>query len=128
MEQGFSKSERLCSKAAIEKLMREGKKTNSFPFRMIWLEVSISNAPVKILISVPKKIYKRAVDRNKVKRLIRETYRKNKEELYIKLIDKKLLLSLTYTSNEILTYNEMEVKIKQVLKRLTKEVTLEKID
>ena len=80
------------------------------------------NHPVELLISVSKRNFKRAVDRNRIKRLIREAYRKNKEILYNGLCerDKTLLLGLIYTPKTILKYKDIDRKIILILQRLIK--------
>jgi ribonuclease P protein component len=120
--QTFTKAERLSGKTALDKLFTTGHSFNSFPFKVIWLETNDGMAPAQIVISVPKRIYKRAVDRNRLKRLIREVYRKNKEILYHQLESKKLHLLLIYTSKTAMDYKEMNEKIIIVLQRLTKTV------
>ena len=59
----FSKEERLCSKVFIDELVAKGKSFNSFPFRIIWIEATENKVPVRVVISVPKRIFKRAVCR-----------------------------------------------------------------
>ena len=121
----FTKAERLSSKVAIDKLFETGKSFHSTPFKVFWLETTIGNSPAQIVISVPKRIYKRAVDRNKVKRLIREAYRKNKDAFYEKLNTKKIALMFIYTSKTIIDYQEMEEKVVQTLQRLSKNINSE---
>ena len=120
--QTFSKDERLCSKPLIDQLVQKGNSFNGFPFKIIWLEITQSTSPVKIVISVPKRKFKKAVDRNRIKRLIREAYRKNKHKLITRMEDKKIALLLVYTSNSIMDYREAEEKINQVLIRLGNEI------
>jgi ribonuclease P protein component len=120
--QTFSKSERLCSKVLIERLFEKGKSFNSTPFRVIWMEIAESTAPVKIVISVPKRIFKKAVDRNKVKRQIREVYRKEKQKTYEVLGDKKILLMFVYTAKTKLEFKELEMKIIETMQRLNTTV------
>lgn len=78
----FRKEERLCSRTLIEKLFhREGSRSMAaFPLRLVYMRTAVAegNAPVQVLISVPKRCFKRAVKRNRVKRQVREAYRKNK--------------------------------------------------
>ena len=77
----LTKSERLCSKTLIERLFAGGNSSfPAFPLRVVymWLEPSEGTSDVSILISVPKKRFKRAVKRNAGKRQVREGYRRNK--------------------------------------------------
>lgn len=118
----FTKAERLSSKVAIETLFETGRSFHSTPFKICWLETTEGSFPAQIVISVPKRSFKRAVDRNKIKRRIREGYRKNKNVLYENLKDKKVLLMLIFTSKTILEYKEIEEKIIIALKRLSKNI------
>jgi ribonuclease P protein component len=69
----FKKEERLCSKVLIKKLFDQGAAISQAPFRTLWMETSFeAKVPLQIVISVPKKRFKRAVDRNTIKRQIRE--------------------------------------------------------
>lgn len=120
--QTFSKNERLCSKPLIDKLIQKGNSFNGFPFKISWMEIQESTAEVKILISVPKRKFKKAVDRNKIKRLIREAYRKNKYLLIDHLGEKKIILLVVYVSKTITDYAEIEGKIKEGLIRLSTDV------
>lgn len=79
----FPKEEHLCRKKLIDELF--GKQSSSFgvyPLRIVWLKNDApTGAPPQVLISVSKRNFKRAVDRNRLKRLIREAYRLNKYRL-----------------------------------------------
>ena len=80
--------------------------------------------PAKVLVSVSKKKFKRAVDRNRIKRLIREAYRRHKEEhLYSFLRSRELSIHLMilYVGNEIFTAQDIEKKLNSALNRLQKE-------
>ncbi|MFL5764575.1 MAG: ribonuclease P protein component [Bacteroidia bacterium] len=118
--QTFSKNERLCSQVLIERLMEKGRTFNHAPFRISWMTIEKSAAPVRILISVPKRNFRRAVDRNKLKRRIREAYRKEKQKVYEVLLEKKILLSVIYTAKTKIEYKEIEQKISEALDRLNK--------
>ena len=120
--QTFTKAERLSSKIEIENLFGTGKSFNSAPFKVIWLEKSEGATPAKIVISIPKRLFKRAVDRNRLKRLTREAYRKNKPLLYDNLENKKIHLMFIFTSKTIIEYKEMEEKIISILQRLSKTI------
>jgi ribonuclease P protein component len=123
MNQTFSKDERLCRKILITKLFREGHSFYIHPFRVTFIETEIPvNFPAQLLISVPKQIHKKAVDRNTVKRRIRESYRTNKEILYEALNGQKIQMAfcITYTAKEILPSSLIREKIILLLLRLTK--------
>ncbi|ALI99318.1 ribonuclease P protein component [Rufibacter tibetensis] len=75
----FPKEERLRSKKLIEQLFREGSSFNSYPLRFVALHVPVpSELPVQVLVSVSKRNFKKAVDRNRLKRQMREAYRLHK--------------------------------------------------
>lgn len=122
----FSKVERLCHKRLIEELFK-GKSCWNYPFKVFWKEVTLKEEiPAQVLISVSKKKFKHAVDRNRIKRLIREAYRKNKHILYDPLIisNKQLIFGITYQTNKQLTFSEIESKIIEVLNQIVKDAKL----
>ncbi|KAA6323045.1 Ribonuclease P protein component [termite gut metagenome] len=118
------KTERLCSKLIIEKMFAGGAKSFSiFPLRVVFVPLeSLENSAV-ILISVSKRRFKRAVKRNRVKRQIREAYRKNKHDLLHTLEEKELKLAIAfiYLDDKLIPSIEMEKKIQIVLARLVKQ-------
>src|ERR1700749_1277352 len=96
----FKKEERLCNKRLIDELFHNGSSFLCYPFKASWLlAADEQSVPVQILFSVSKKRFKRAVDRNRIKRCIREAYRINKQQqLYDQLntTGKKIVLSVGY--------------------------------
>lgn len=119
--QSFHKNERLRSRKLIDALIKKGKSRKLDQIQLRWVEINeTSNPPAKMLVTVPKKIFKRAVDRNLVKRRIREAYRKNKNELIQKLEadNKSLNLMFIYYADTIYSYSEIENKIVVLLKGL----------
>lgn len=126
-EYTLSKAERLNSKAMIECLFAGGNKSfPAFPLRVVymWLDASEGEAPVSILISVPKKRFKRAVKRNLVKRRVREAYRKNKQLLTDALVakNKRLVLAFIWLDNEIHPSAEIEGKVKRLLFHIMEKI------
>ncbi len=120
----FSKSERLTGEIRIKNLFEKGNFMLSYPFRVGYMTVPKTDIPAKILISAPKKRFKHAVDRNRIKRMIRETYRLNKQALYDVLIEKdySILLSVNYISSDKLSYDIIEKKWMETLHKLSKNL------
>ena len=120
--QTFTKAERLCSKIVIDKVFSGGKTIVLPSFKLFWLEAEpVQEYPVQIVITVPKRSFKRAVDRNKLKRRIREAYRKNKDLVYQQAEQKRYSLMLIYTGRTIAEYKEIEEKIIKLLQRFITE-------
>ena len=122
----FKKEERLCNKKLIDELFHNGSSFLCYPYRVSWLAVE-ENAefPVQVLIAVPKKRYKRAVDRNLVKRRIREAYRLSKQQYLYDILtagNKKIVFSVGYIGKEIEPYPVMEKKMLKLLKQLSEQV------
>lgn len=120
----LKKCERLCSFRYIESLFESGKSFFCYPFRVIWLAVDIScEYPVQAAFSVSKRKFKRAVQRNLLKRHMRECYRHHKNNLYSKLKSKNvnLIVMFIYTANEIhenQTINEAMIKATNTLSKV----------
>ncbi|MBM6780772.1 ribonuclease P protein component [Bacteroides mediterraneensis] len=118
------KVERLNSRILIEKLFTGGSKSlPAFPLRIVYMPVEGETLPIAtILISVPKKRFKRAVKRNRVKRQIREAYRKHKQILIdpLKNSNKKVTLAFIWLDNELHDSAEVEAKVVKLL-QLTAE-------
>jgi len=118
------KVERLNSRILIERLFTGGSKSlPAFPLRIVYMPVEGENLPAAtILISVPKKRFKRAVKRNRVKRQVREAYRKNKHILLDALKDsgRKIAIAFIWLDNELHESADVEAKIVKLL-QLTAE-------
>ena len=115
------KTERLDKKKVIDKMFSGGARSFSvFPLRVVYLPVEELEAPVSILVSVSK----RAVKRNRVKRQIREAYRKNKHGLLQALQDKEqqLAVAFIYLSDRLTDSMEIEERMKIALARITEKV------
>jgi len=117
----FRKEERLCSRKHLDLLFKNGSSFLLYPFRISYLFV---NAPAEVqaqvVINVPKKRYKRAVDRNLLKRRIREAYRLHKQEsLYLNLPESNglLLFSIQFVGKDKYEFSFMEKKLIAAFKR-----------
>lgn len=118
----FTKEERLCNKKLIDELFRNGSSFLVYPFKVSWLiSTDPQLHPAQVLFSVPKKRFKHAVDRNLLKRRMREVYRLNKEQyLYLPLKDKdkQIVFSMGYIGKEIADYAFIEKKMLKLLNSL----------
>lgn len=119
----FGKDQKLKSRKLLQKLFAEGKHVNAHSLRAIWLpenDIRFFQAGV----SVSSRHFKKAVDRNRIKRLIRESLRLQKNELENSLItnNKQLSLFLIYTGNELPDYKVIFDNCAVILKKLTKTI------
>ena len=96
----FHKTERLCSKKIIDKLFIEGKTIFVYPVKIVYLETSLSSKfPVQAVFTVGKRNFKRAVQRNLIKRRMREAYRLNKHKFYHEIGEKQVAVFYLYSEN-----------------------------
>ncbi|WP_396162584.1 ribonuclease P protein component [Flavobacterium sp.] len=117
MQFTYPKIEKLKSKTSIDLLFSEGNSVSKFPLRLVYVENKEANAPLlKIGVSVSKKYFKRAVDRNYFKRVLRETYRLNKH-LLIDSLEKPYAVMFFYQTKEHLTFQEIEEKTIQLFQK-----------
>lgn len=118
----FGKSEKLKSRKAIEQLFAEGKSFSNFPFRVIWRFNESTGTPLQAGFTVSSRYFKKAVDRNRIKRLVREAYRLQKNELLeqLKNNQKQLAVFFVYVGNELPDYPAVFEKTGSAIKRLIK--------
>jgi ribonuclease P protein component len=123
----FRKEERLSGLKAFETLTKKGESFFAHPFRITWMMSAAAGMngeeqeyPVRIAFAVPKRNFRQAVKRNRIKRLLREAYRKHKHELYaaLELKSVKIVVMFIYTGKEVPSYSETEGKIILSLRRL----------
>jgi ribonuclease P protein component len=119
----FTKQERLVNRKRIDLLFSGSRSVATYPLRAVYInKVRAEEDAVQLLISVPKKRFHHAVDRNRVKRQIREAYRKNKWLLYDALpADKQLLLAFVWLSDRHLPSAEVEHRVVSLLQRVAEE-------
>lgn len=119
----FTKQERLVSRKRIDMLFSGSRSVAAYPLRAVYInKVRAGEDAVQLLISVPKKRFHHAVDRNRVKRQIREAYRKNKWLIYDALpADKQLLLAFVWLSDRHLPSAEVEHRVVSLLQRVAEE-------
>lgn len=114
----LSKEERLSWKRYIDQLFAEGQSFIAFPLRVVYLPVEEETlAPVSIMVSVPKKKFKRAVKRNQIKRQVREAYRVRKYDLIDPLNEKnkRMLIAFLYIDKEIHPFASIEKAMNKAL-------------
>lgn len=123
----FNKEERLCSTKSLDLLFKNGSSFLLYPFRITYFFVSDQQKyPAQVVINVAKKRYKRAVDRNFIKRRTREAYRLHKQNhLYKYLANRSdlLLLSLQFIGKEKYEYAFFEKRMQQAFKKLINQIT-----
>ncbi|WP_417557958.1 ribonuclease P protein component [Mesoflavibacter zeaxanthinifaciens] len=119
MRYTYNKDEKLKSQKAIEQLFAEGKSVSAYPLRMVYLD---NQSQLKIGVSVSKRNFKLAVHRNRVKRLLREGYRLNKNLLIDNKLDHYTLMFL-YISKEMPNFKTIDKKMKALLTKFNDQVS-----
>ncbi|MGG8496003.1 ribonuclease P protein component [Tenacibaculum sp. TC6] len=118
----LGKEERLKSRKLIGRLYEEGKSIKVFPLRMVYIQTEhTSEYPAQVGVSVPKRNFKRAVDRNRLKRLLRESYRKEKHIVYSEL-NKPYVFMISYLAKEEWKYADIELKMKKLITLFIAEI------
>ena len=128
MKDTFTKAERLCSQAAIDWLFDgQGNSFSVWPFRIVFkanlLTTDDADVPLpRLLISVPKKRFHHAVDRNRVKRLVREAYRTHKQPLVeaVRAYRMDVCIAVIYLSDVLPSATETEQRVTLALARIAK--------
>ena len=119
----LGKNERLKSRKSIEQLFKEGKKIVVAPYKVLYASVPLYKGSSLLFgTGVSAKIFKKAVDRNRIKRLTREAWRLQKQDLQNRLKEQnnQLHVFLIYTGKELPAYDEVHKKIGLVLKKIDK--------
>ncbi|MGO4817206.1 ribonuclease P protein component [Flavobacterium sp. W22_SRS_FP1] len=117
----YPKNEKLKSKTTIGLLFTDGKSVSKYPLRLVYHSGALSDSQkLKMGVSVSKKNFKKAVDRNYFKRILRETYRLNKHIL-VDNLDKPHAFMLFYQTKERLTYDEINTKTIQLFEKFVSQ-------
>jgi ribonuclease P protein component len=118
----YPKKEKLKSKTTIDLLFSEGNSVSKFPLRLVYVENKEANAVLlKMGVSVSKKYFKKAVDRNYFKRALRETYRLNKHIL-LDALEKPYAIMFFYQTKEHLSFQEIEEKTIQLFQKFNETI------
>jgi ribonuclease P protein component len=118
----YPKTEKLKSKNTIDLLFSEGKSVSKYPLRLVFVENPLEEKEIiKMGVSVSKKYFKHAVDRNYFKRVLRECYRLNKHILAENL-EKPYAFMFFYQSKDRLTYQEINEKTIQLFQKFVENV------
>jgi len=122
----YPKIEKIKSKITIDLLFSKGKSVSKYPLRLVFVESDYgipedSEQKLKMGVSVSKKYFKNAVDRNYFKRVLRETYRLNKH-LLVDNLDKKYAMMFFYQTKVRLTYEEINTKTIQLFEKFVRQM------
>ena len=119
----FPKAEHLCGEMAVSTLFRQGKSLLVYPLKVHYMVVK-DNVPVKCLVWAPKKNFKRAVDRVRLRRQMREAYRKNKQPLFSMAIAQQMQLHVAfrYIASDMLPTHLIERKMVKAIARIIENV------
>ncbi len=125
----YPKTEKLKSKITIDLLFSKGKSVSKYPLRLVFVESDYgipedSEQKIKMGVSVSKKYFKHAVDRNYFKRVLRETYRLNKH-LLVDHLDKPYAMMFFYQTKDRLSYEEINTKTIQLFEKFVQQLKKE---
>ena len=120
------KSEKLCSRSAVERLFNEGESIIAYPLRAVYRLNEPMEMPARFLITIPKKRIRHAVDRVLLRRRVREAYRLSRRELLhpaLTAAGKSADIAFLYLSNDKADYHTIADKMNQLLQRIAQEAT-----
>jgi len=113
----YPRAEKLKSRNLIGDLFTQGKSVSKYPLRLVYMPLeTLEGVPLQMGVSVSKKHFKRAHDRNYFKRILRETYRLNKHML-TETVDKPYAIMFFYQTKDRLPYEEIMVKTTQLFEK-----------
>ena len=120
----LSKEERLCSEKEIETLFSSGERFLSFPLQVVYARTEKKGVEASVLFSVSKKRFKRAVHRNRIKRLMRECFRLNKQPLYELLESREvgLKIAVVFIDKELPAFELVEKGMVKAIEKLIRQL------
>lgn len=121
----FRKEEKLCSQKIIGEIFLSGTSFLCYPLKVVWKdEVLPTLFPAQVVFSVPKRLFKRALDRNLLKRQLRDVYRYQKSDLYQLLegYDRKIALMIVFIAKEKPEFNLLEGAMAKIIAKLKKKL------
>jgi ribonuclease P protein component len=125
MEERLGKEYKLCSRKRIQSIFQEGKSIRSYPFACTYKKLTFDDSiPFQLVVSAPKRIFKKAHDRNYIKRLTKEAIRKNKLPLatFLEINQLQVDLFIVYTTKEVLDLNRLNTAINKLFNTLIHEL------
>ena len=128
MSETYSKKEKLKSKKLIDQMFAEGQSVSAFPLRLVYLPVTFEDKVIaKTGVSVSKRNFKTAVARNRIKRLLRESYRLNKATYFNNLTTQHAFMIL-YIGKDLPTFTQVETRMQLLFEKfLSKSSEIENI-
>lgn len=126
MDFSYPKAEKLKSRKTIDLLFSEGKSVSKFPLRMVYVATDEGNTTTTFGVSVSKKNFKKAVDRNYFKRVLRECYRLNKHLIHDNL-QKPYAIMFFYQTKERLSYQEINEKTIAIFEKFIRQINEENL-
>lgn len=122
MSATYPKNEKLKKKKYIDLLFSEGRTVTKYPLRLVYVPMKELDAPLQMGVSVSKKYFKKAVDRNHFKRVLRECYRLNKQ-LLLDDLNQPYVIMFFYQTKERLPYKEIEKKTRELFIKFKEQIT-----
>jgi len=123
----FRKEEKLCSQKIIGEIFLTGTSFLCYPLKVVWkYEEIIPPYPAQVVFSVPKRLYKRAHDRNLLKRQLREIYRYRKQDLYDFLVasNRKIAVMIVYIAKDKVEFEQIESAMNKVIAKFKTKIKI----
>lgn len=114
------KSERLCSEKLIQKIFKDGETAFVYPFRAVFIVLDNSGQPFQVLFSTSRKKHKNAVDRNRIKRLMREAYRYEISTYKQKPLKKHYAVAFIYVADTVLDFAVFQRSMQKILQKIVR--------